>query len=178
MHLVLNPRLITSPELRVIEVSTILILRRVVPSRFRPQLMFEINDLKEMVNGRLVTRNKDASFTENVRLCAMELSGLEVVPSRFRPQFSDCSNFSDINVFARKWPSSTIACTVVGLGKSADLNVSLKDDSENMKEEKTQEYIIESLEHGPCSENYGLLVLQHHFQNFSKHHHATHLIKY
>jgi hypothetical protein len=28
-------------------------------------LMFEINDLKEMVNGRLVTRNKDASFTEN-----------------------------------------------------------------------------------------------------------------
>jgi hypothetical protein len=31
-----------------------------------------------MVNGRLVTRNKDASFTENIRLCAMELSGLEV----------------------------------------------------------------------------------------------------
>jgi hypothetical protein len=29
-------------------------------------LMFEINDLKEMVNGRLATRNKDASFTENV----------------------------------------------------------------------------------------------------------------
>jgi hypothetical protein len=40
--------------------------------------MFEINDLKEMVNGRLATRNKDASFTENVWLCAMELSGLEI----------------------------------------------------------------------------------------------------
>lgn len=41
-------------------------------------LIFEINDFKEMVNGRLVTRNKNASFTENVWLCAMELSGLEV----------------------------------------------------------------------------------------------------
>ena len=39
-------------------------------------LKFEINDLKEMVNGGLVTRNKDASFTENIRLCVMELSGL------------------------------------------------------------------------------------------------------
>lgn len=29
-------------------------------------LIFEINDFKEMVNGRLVTRNKNASFTENV----------------------------------------------------------------------------------------------------------------
>jgi hypothetical protein len=32
------------------------------------------------------------------------------------------------------------------LSELADLNISLKDDSENMKEEKTQEYIIESLE--------------------------------
>ena len=32
------------------------------------------------------------------------------------------------------------------LSELADLNISLKDNSENMKEEKTQEYIIESLE--------------------------------
>ena len=179
-------------------------------------LMFEINDLKEMVNGRLVTRNKDASFTENVRLCAMELSGLEVAVEKvsFVIQ-SVCKQLFNINLTKADLPSPTTVQAIVDeghflaktfisekleqsenwglnrdgttlrkikivdtsitlnsgdvmslgfntvahetarsitqvtkshLSELADLNVSLKDDSENMKEEKTQEYIIESLE--------------------------------
>jgi hypothetical protein len=179
-------------------------------------LMFEINDLKEMVNGRLVTRNKDASFTENIRLCAMELSGLEVAVEKvsFVIQ-SVCKQLFNINLTKADLPSPTTVQAIVDeghflaktfisekleqsenwglnrdgttrrkikivdtsitlnsgdvmslgfntvahetarsitqvtkshLSELADLNVSLKDDSENMKEEKTQEYIIESLE--------------------------------
>ena len=178
--------------------------------------MFEINDLKEMVNGRLATRNKDASFTENVRLCVMELSGLEVVVEKvsFVIQ-SVCKQLFNINLTKADLPSPTTVQAIVDeghflaktfisekleqsenwglnrdgttrrkikivdtsitlnsgdvmslgfntvahetarsitqvtkshLSELADLNISLKDDSENMKEEKTQEYIIESLE--------------------------------
>jgi hypothetical protein len=179
-------------------------------------LMFEINDLKEMVNGRLVTRNKDASFTENIRLCAMELSGLEVAVEKvsFVIQ-SVCKQLFNINLTKADLPSPTTVQAIVDeghflaktfisekleqsenwglnrdgttrrkikivdtsitlnsgdvmslgfntvahetarsitqvtkshLSELADLNVSLKDDSDNMKEEKIQEYIIESLE--------------------------------
>jgi hypothetical protein len=50
------------------------------------------------------------------------------------------------NTVAHETARSITQVTKSHLSELADLNVSLKDDSDNMKEEKIQEYIIESLE--------------------------------
>ena len=64
-----------------------------------------------------MTRNKDASFTENVRLCAMELSGLEVAVEKvsFVIQ-SVCKQLFNINLTKPDLPSPTTVQAIVDEG--------------------------------------------------------------
>ncbi|CAC5420858.1 unnamed protein product [Mytilus coruscus] len=80
-------------------------------------LLLEISILKEAANFNLVTRNKDATFTDCVRLCVMELSGLEVAVEKVSPVIQTvCKHLFDIDLDKSQLPSSTTVQSIVDEG--------------------------------------------------------------
>ncbi|CAC5358700.1 unnamed protein product [Mytilus coruscus] len=80
-------------------------------------LLLEISILKEAANFNLVTRNKDATFTDCVRLCVMELSGLEVAVEKVSPVIQTvCKQLFDIDLDKSQLPSSTTVQSIVDEG--------------------------------------------------------------
>ncbi|CAC5409161.1 unnamed protein product [Mytilus coruscus] len=89
-------------------------------------LLLEISILKEAANFNLVTRNKDATFTDCVRLCVMELSGLEVAVEKVSPVIQTvCKHLFDIDLDKSQLPSSTTARK-----KKENQNLELEDEED------------------------------------------------
>ncbi|XP_063406504.1 uncharacterized protein LOC134690461 [Mytilus trossulus] len=80
-------------------------------------LLSDISIMKETANFTIVTRNIDASFTDCVRLCVMELSGLEVAVGKVSPVIQTvCKHLFDIGLDTSQLPSSTTVQSIVDEG--------------------------------------------------------------
>ena len=81
------------------------------------ELSDENETLREQLAQNIGTRNKDGSFNNSIRLCVIELAGLEVACEKVSPVISAVSN----HIFGRQFnksdlPSSTTVQTVVDEG--------------------------------------------------------------